>query len=149
MQALLSLGAAVNARDRSGGTPLSVTAEEDGRTGAAAALLAAGADVRAKNAAGEAPMYIASLRGHVAMVQLLLQFHEREGISWTVRPQHLCSGGLCGTLLRNISMWCRSPESLTHASYLSEKLRTSLMPSKQLPCRMNLSVTKSKIKCSR
>ncbi len=83
-QALLSLGAAVNARDRSGGTPLSVTAEEAGRTGAAAALLAAGADVRAKNAAGEAPMYIASLRGHVALVQLLLQFHERQGISWTV-----------------------------------------------------------------
>ncbi|CAL8468662.1 g8202 [Coccomyxa elongata] len=83
VKALLSLGAAVNARDRSGGTPLSVTAEEAGRTGAAAALLAAGADVRAKNAAGEAPMYIASLRGHVALVQLLLQFHERQGISWT------------------------------------------------------------------
>ncbi|BDA43357.1 probable Ankyrin-3 at C-terminar half [Coccomyxa sp. Obi] len=83
VKALLSLGAAVNARDRSGGTPLSVTAEEAGRTGAAAALLAAGADVRAKNAAGEAPLYIASLRGHVALVQLLLQFHERQGISWT------------------------------------------------------------------
>ncbi len=75
-------------RDRSGSTPLSVTAEEAGRTGAAAALLAAGADVRAKNAAGEAPMYIASLRGHAAVVQVLLQFHERHGISWTVRPHH-------------------------------------------------------------
>lgn len=84
LQALLSLGAFVNARDRSGGTPLSVTAEEAGRTSAAAALLAAGANVHAKNAAGEAPLYIASLRGHGALVQLLLQFHERQGIPWMV-----------------------------------------------------------------
>jgi hypothetical protein len=74
----------VNPRDRSGSTPLSVTAEEAGRAAAAAALLEAGADVRAKNAAGEAPLYIASLRGHLAMVQLLLQYHEQESISWMV-----------------------------------------------------------------
>ncbi len=84
MQALLDMGAAVNARDKSGGTPLSTTAEERGRANAAAVLLEAGADVRAKNAAGEAPLYIAALRGHPDLVQLLLAHHEQHGIAWTV-----------------------------------------------------------------
>lgn len=84
LQALLDMGAAVNARDKSGGTPLSITAEERGRASAAAALLAAGADVRAKNAAGEAPLYIAALRGHHDLVHLLLMHHEQHDIAWTV-----------------------------------------------------------------
>jgi hypothetical protein len=84
-QALLDMGAAVNARDKSGGTPLAITAEERGRGPAAAALLAAGANVRAKNAAGEAPLYIAALRGHHDLVQLLLAHHELHNIAWTVR----------------------------------------------------------------
>ena len=78
------MGAAVNARDRSGGTPLSTTAEERGRALAAAVLLAAGANVCAKNAAGEAPLYIAALRGHPDLVQLLLMHHEQHCIAWTV-----------------------------------------------------------------
>ena len=78
------MGAAVNARDKSGGTPLSITAEERGRSHAAAVLLAAGADVCAKNAAGEAPLYIAALRGHHDLVQLLLTHHEQHCIAWTV-----------------------------------------------------------------
>ena len=93
MQGLLGMGAAVNARDKSGGTPLSTTAEECDRGRAAAALLAAGANVRAKNAAGEAPLYIAALRGHADLVQLLLAHHEQCGIEWTVcnlEPALLC-----------------------------------------------------------
>ena len=93
MQGLLGMGAAVNARDKSGGTPLSTTAEECDRGRAAAALLAAGANVRAKNAAGEAPLYIAALRGHADLVQLLLAHHEQCGIAWTVgngAPALLC-----------------------------------------------------------
>ena len=93
MQGLLGMGAAVNARDKSGGTPLSTTAEECDRGRAAAALLAAGANVRAKNAAGEAPLYIAALRGHADLVQLLLAHHEQCGIAWTVgneEPVLLC-----------------------------------------------------------
>ena len=84
-QALLDMGAAVNVRDKSGGTPLAITAEERGRGPAAAALLVAGANVRAKNAAGEAPLYIAALRGHHDLVQLLLSHHELHNIAWTVR----------------------------------------------------------------
>ena len=93
MQGLLGMGAAVNARDKSGGTPLSTTAEECDRGRAAVALLAAGANVRAKNAAGEAPLYIAALRGHADLVQLLLAYHEQCGIAWTVgnhEPALLC-----------------------------------------------------------
>ena len=40
--------------------------------------------MRAKNAAGEAPLYIAALRGHADLVQLLLAHHEQCGIAWTV-----------------------------------------------------------------
>lgn len=45
-------------------------------------LLRAGASVQLKNMTGEAPLYIAALRGHSAMVQLLLRACKAQGAPW-------------------------------------------------------------------
>lgn len=118
LQALLGMGAGVNARDKSGGTPLSVTAEEQGRARAAAALLAAGADARAKNTAGEAPLYIAALRGRYDLVQLLLAHHEHHGIAWTVSALAACPGA--SIFRRQQTSHCYSPCQQTSPHIMSD-----------------------------
>ena len=85
-QRLLALGAAVDARDRNAATPLFAAAECD-RAVAAAELLAAGAHAAMRNAQGEAPLYIAALRGHGATLALLLGHMQRAGIPWMVRSR--------------------------------------------------------------
>ena len=78
VSALVSLGAQPDARDRSGATPAFVAAEA-GRECALRALLNRGkADGRARNSAGEAPLYISSLRGHSGAVAALLDFFRGE-----------------------------------------------------------------------
>eukprot|EP00775_Hariotina_reticulata_P013809 gene13809-13930_t len=54
-----------------------------GKAAAAAALLKAGADPMMSNTAGETPLYIAALRGHLPVVQLLLRHMSAAGIDWT------------------------------------------------------------------
>lgn len=83
-QDLLSLGADVLARDRSGASPL-FRACEAGHVGTAQCLLRAGADVTRRNSAGEAPLYIAALRGHGDVVRALLQHCQAAGVRWEVR----------------------------------------------------------------
>lgn len=84
MQALLTLGAAVDPRDRSAATPLFASCEAM-RAAAAGELLAAGADPGMRNAAGEAPLYIAALRGHDEVVRVLLAHMQRVSFPWMVR----------------------------------------------------------------
>ncbi|KAK9841049.1 hypothetical protein WJX81_007671 [Elliptochloris bilobata] len=81
MRALLALGAAVDARDRNAATPLFAACEAD-RHVAAAELLAAGADAAMRNAQGEAPLYIAALRGNGTTLKLLLDHMQRADIPW-------------------------------------------------------------------
>ncbi|KAL4859919.1 Cortactin-binding protein 2 [Chlorella vulgaris] len=81
LQQLVSLGALVDARDRSGATPL-FAACEAGHLASVECLLGAGASVTLKNSAGEAPLYIAALKGHEHVVDLLLQHCKDTGISW-------------------------------------------------------------------
>ena len=82
---LLSLGARPDARDRTGATPAFVAAER-GAAAPLAALLAAGADARVLNAAGEAPLYISALRGHKRCVELLLEALATDGGPAWVAP---------------------------------------------------------------
>jgi hypothetical protein len=84
VRALCAAGAQVAARDASGASPVFVAAEA-GNADAAAALLAAGADCLAGNTAGETSLYIASLRGHVCVVERLLQHMAAAGVDWTQR----------------------------------------------------------------
>ena len=79
--ALVCMGADVNARDRSGATPLFLAAE-GGRGGAAKTLLAAGADPRMRNNVGESPLYIAALKGHAGVLSTLLRHCEDTGLPW-------------------------------------------------------------------
>lgn len=74
----------MDARDRNAATPLFAAAEGD-RAVAAAELLAAGAYAAMRNAQGEAPLYIAALRGHGATLALLLAHMQRAGIPWMAR----------------------------------------------------------------
>lgn len=78
---LLSLGAHVTSRDRSGAAPL-FTACEAGHADVVSLLLQAGADPTARNAAGEAPLYIASLRGHARVVDVLVSHCTHRAIQW-------------------------------------------------------------------
>lgn len=82
---LLSMGAAIDAKDRTGASPL-FRGCFFGHQVAVAVLIGAGADVRHTNSAFETPLYIAALRGHTAAVQLLLDVHLRAGFRWQVRP---------------------------------------------------------------
>ncbi len=83
-QALLALGAGVDARDRGAATPLFAACELSAAA-AAAELLAAGADAGLRNSAGEAPLYIAALRGYGGVVRVLLAHAQRAGLPWVVR----------------------------------------------------------------
>lgn len=47
-------------------------------------MLQAGADVLLRNTSGEAPLYIAALRGEDRVVDVLLQHMQSEGICWQV-----------------------------------------------------------------
>jgi hypothetical protein len=89
LQALLELGAQVDARDRSGATAL-FAACEAGRTRAVECLLAAGASATQRNSAGEAPLYIAALKGWERIVDLLLAHFKQRGVSW--QAQRLYDG---------------------------------------------------------
>ena len=73
----------MNARDKGGATPLFVACES-GHTACAKLLLHVGADVLLRNSAGEAPLYIAALRGEIMVVDALLHHMQVEGISWQV-----------------------------------------------------------------
>jgi ankyrin repeat protein len=70
-QYLLSLGAAVDAADRSGDRPLHLAAARDD-VELAGELLGAGADPGAAGAEGATPLHHACARGSFALVQLLL-----------------------------------------------------------------------------
>lgn len=82
---LLSMGAAIDVKDRGGASPL-FRGCFSGHQVTVAVLIGAGADVRHTNSAFETPLYIAALRGHTAAVQLLLDVHLRAGIRWQVQP---------------------------------------------------------------
>lgn len=79
----------VDARDRSGATAL-FAACEAGRTRAVECLLAAGASATQRNSAGEAPLYIAALKGWEHIVDLLLAHFKQRGVSW--QAQRLYDG---------------------------------------------------------
>lgn len=79
----------VDARDRSGATAL-FAACEAGRTRAVKCLLAAGASATLRNSAGEAPLYIAALKGWERTVDLLLAHFKQRGVSW--QAQRLYDG---------------------------------------------------------
>eukprot|EP00854_Cymbomonas_tetramitiformis_P006158 gene6158-7385_t len=71
VRAVLSLGVRPERGDVSRSTPL-FRACESGKTSVASALMAAGADPLNVNLSGEAPLYIAALRGHTGCVAVLL-----------------------------------------------------------------------------
>lgn len=83
-QVVLELGGHLEARDHSGATPL-FCACETGKLSTAVALMAAGAELRTRNSAGEAPLYIAALKGHERIVEELLAEFKARGLKWTVR----------------------------------------------------------------
>jgi len=93
---LLTMGAMVNARDKSGATPL-FKACEAGHAEAAKLLLSSsvgekgGADLMLKNTAGEAPLYIAALKGHGACVDAILHHCRGKGLGW--EDSHLYGDG--------------------------------------------------------
>ncbi|WP_299361116.1 ankyrin repeat domain-containing protein [uncultured Paracoccus sp.] len=70
--AMLARGASVAARDRSGGTALSVAADA-GAEQVATLLLSHGADVEHRNLEGSTPLLSAALAGRRRMVDLLVQ----------------------------------------------------------------------------
>lgn len=73
----------MNARDKGGATPLFVACES-GHATCAKLLLHAGADVLLRNSAGEAPLYIAALRGEIVVLDALLHHMHEQGICWQV-----------------------------------------------------------------
>jgi ankyrin repeat protein len=81
---LMAAGAAVPARDASGASALFVACES-GQAAAAAVLLEAGADALVGNTAGETPLYIAALRGHLSVVEVLLGHLSAADVDWTQR----------------------------------------------------------------
>lgn len=81
--ALLAMGAAPEARDKAGSTPLFVACEAGAVACARVLVEQACADPCARNTAGETPLYIAALRGHGAVVDLLLEACQRRGVRWT------------------------------------------------------------------
>lgn len=76
---LCAMGADVHAVDQQGNTALHLSAEEGGH--AAALLLAAGADPKAVNKAGDTPLIHALTCGHAPSVRLLLQAYSAYGIN--------------------------------------------------------------------
>ena len=73
----------MNTRDKGGGTPLFLACEA-GHARCVKLLLQGGADVVLRNSAGEAPLYIAALRGEIVVVDVLLHHMRQEGIRWQV-----------------------------------------------------------------
>ena len=84
LQVVLELGGHLEAKDHSGATPL-FSACENGKLAGATALIAAGAELRTRNSAGEAPLYIAALKGHERIVEELLAEFKARRLKWTVR----------------------------------------------------------------
>jgi len=82
-QAVLELGGHLEAKDRSGATPLFLACET-GKLACACALMAAGAELQTRNSAGEAPLYIAALKGHERIVEELLGEFQLRSQRWTV-----------------------------------------------------------------
>lgn len=93
---LLTMGAMVNARDKSGATSL-FKACEAGHAEAAKLLLSSsvgergGADLMLKNTAGEAPLYIAALKGHGACVDAIIHHCRGKRLGW--EDSHLYGDG--------------------------------------------------------
>ena len=81
VRALIAIGADVNARDRSGATPLFLAAEI-GRGATVERLLAAGAEPAARNNLGESPLYIAALKGRDVALRALLRHCRAEHLPW-------------------------------------------------------------------
>ena len=82
-QAVLRMEPFLDARDGSGASAL-FCACYAGQAGCVAALLAAGAAVALPNTGGESCLYIAALRGHVAVVDCLLAHLTSRGLPWMV-----------------------------------------------------------------
>ena len=83
VQAILRMDPFLDARDGSGASAL-FCACYLGQAECAAALLAAGAAAALPNTGGESCLYIAALRGHVAVVDCLLEHHKARGLPWMV-----------------------------------------------------------------
>ena len=75
------MGADVDARDRSGATPLFLAAE-GGRVDALRALLDGGAEIAARNNLGENANYIAALKGCRLTSKMLISECEAAGARW-------------------------------------------------------------------
>ena len=81
VRALIAMGADVDARDRSGATPLFLAAE-GGRVDALRALLDGGAEIAARNNLGENANYIAALKGCRLTSKMLISECEAAGARW-------------------------------------------------------------------
>eukprot|EP00798_Chlamydomonas_sp_ICE-L_P030503 gene30503-35523_t len=79
---LIALGATVNTRNSGGATPLFLACECGKDEQIAELLLEAGAYALMNNSAGESPLYISSLRGHTAMVKVLLKHFSKHKMDW-------------------------------------------------------------------
>ncbi len=80
VERLLGQGADVNARDRSGATPLMAAARED-RLDVARRLIEAGADVNAQDDTGQNPYLIVTAEGYLEFLQLLLRNGADPGVT--------------------------------------------------------------------
>jgi ankyrin repeat protein len=109
--------AAVNSKDSKGCTPLFLAAEA-GADGAVQELLRAGADMLTRNHAQEGPLYIAALKGHAAVVALLLgelrklQLFDNVGVSVTA----LTAAAAAGTVQRSQQLRSSSSSSGSNSS---------------------------------
>ena len=88
MQLAVQLGASLERKDGKGATPL-FSACEQGRIKIVRALIAAGAVLTTCNRDEEAPLYIAALRGHAEVVQVMLGAFEARQLDWMV--SHIAS----------------------------------------------------------
>ena len=106
LQVILDLGGQMETKDSTGATAL-FFACETGKLSCAVSLMAAGAELRTRNSSGEAPLYIAALKGHERVVEELLAEFNARGLKWTVRFLSCASWAVA--LMAFPDLWmCRS-----------------------------------------